>query len=69
MLIRIIAVDPSPREDAKKSDNDLLTYHVPENSRHAELLAELLDNARIEYVILDTKNKVYKRKLKRRRRR
>lgn len=69
MLIRIIAVDPEPREDPRKDTNDLLTYHVPENSRQAELLTELLHNARIEYVMLDTSNKVFKKKLKGRRRR
>lgn len=69
MLIRVIAVDPDPREDPKRDSNDLLTFHVPENSRQAELLTELLTNARIEYVILDPSNKVYQKKLKNRRRR
>ncbi|HEY4723995.1 MAG TPA: hypothetical protein VII92_19230 [Anaerolineae bacterium] len=49
MIIRLIAVDPRPR----KGKSDLLVYQVPENSREAELLIELLSNAGIEHALLE----------------
>ena len=47
MIIRIIAVDPRPRDPR----NDTVVYQVPEHSRAAELLVELLEAAKIEYIL------------------
>jgi len=68
MLLRVIAVDPDPREDPRKETNDLLTYHVPENSRQLELLLQMLKAGRIEHVVIDTNGKVLKRQAKKGRR-
>lgn len=46
MIIRIIAIDPNPREP----NEDIIVYQVPEHSRAAELLISLLDGAKIEWV-------------------
>jgi hypothetical protein len=48
MIIRLIAVDPSPR----LGKSDVLVYQVPENSREYEFLIKLLDGARIEWTTL-----------------
>jgi hypothetical protein len=64
MLIRIVAVDPNPRDDSGKEENDLLVFHVPEHSRHAELLLELFGDADIECVVLDRNRRPYSRTYK-----
>jgi hypothetical protein len=53
VIIRIIAVDPRP----KPGTSDVVVYQVPENSREFELLLELFDSARIDYVSLSTPKK------------
>jgi len=50
MIIRLIAVDPRPRQ----GESDLVVYQVPEHSRAHELLAELLDAAAIEWTTIET---------------
>lgn len=50
MIIRLIAVDPRPR----KGESDLVVYQVPENSRAHQLLCELLDEAKIEWALIET---------------
>lgn len=49
MIIRIVVVDPRPR-DAK---DDTVVYQVPENSRSHGLLIELLDGANLDYVAVE----------------
>ena len=44
-IIRIVALDPSPRTTAC----DLITWQVPENSRAYELLVEMLEARDIDY--------------------
>jgi len=48
VIIRLIAVDPRPR----KGEGDVVVYQVPEHSRAMELLCELLDGAKVEWVTL-----------------
>lgn len=50
MIIRVIAVDPRPRQ----GETDLLVYQVPEKSRAYELLRELLEAAKIECVEIES---------------
>jgi hypothetical protein len=50
MIIRLIAVDPRPR----KGESDLVVYQVPEKSRAHQLLCELLDEAKIEWAVIET---------------
>lgn len=52
MIVRIIAVDPHPRKD---SVDDIVVWQVPEKSRAAELLTELLDGAKIEHATISKK--------------
>lgn len=47
-IVRVIVVDPNPPEGA----SELLVYQVPEHSRAAELLADLLNKSRLEWVVL-----------------
>jgi hypothetical protein len=47
MIIRIIAVDPRPRDPRR----DTVVWQVPEHSREEELLRELLETEKIEYII------------------
>jgi hypothetical protein len=49
MIVRLIAVDPRPRQ----GEQDVVVYQVPEHSRAQELLCELLDDAKIEWVVLE----------------
>lgn len=51
MIIRIIVVDPEPK-DAR---DDTLVYQVPEHSRAEELLCEMLDERGIEWIKFDEK--------------
>ena len=53
MIIRIIAVDPSPRDRAR----DLVVYQVPERSREFELLVWLFEREGIEYTVLESTTK------------
>lgn len=48
MIIRIMAIDPAPRDP----NCDVIVYQVPEHSRAHELLAELLDAQDIEWTTL-----------------
>lgn len=50
MIIRIIAIDPRPRTPLE----DVVVYQVPERSRAAELLIELLDQNNIEWTVIET---------------
>lgn len=61
LIIKIIAVDPKPED----SDADVIVYQVPENSRAAELLLELLQDADIECGIVDGNASKLKRKRRR----
>jgi hypothetical protein len=49
MIIRLVAVDPRPRQ----GETDLRVYQVPEHSREEELLVELFESARIEYAKIE----------------
>lgn len=49
MIIRLIAVDPRPRPDAK---TDLVVYQVPENSREMQLLTECFEQCGVEWQML-----------------
>lgn len=46
MIIRIIAIDPCPRDPR----DDVVVYQVPERSRAYELLILLLTDAGIEFI-------------------
>lgn len=48
MIVRVIAVDPSPRP----GKSDVLVWQVPENSREIEVLTGLLEEARMEWTTL-----------------
>ncbi len=48
MIVRLIAVDPRPRQ----GEGDVVVYQVPERSRAMELLCELLEDAKIEWTML-----------------
>ena len=50
MIIRLIAVDPNP----ELGHSDILVYQVPENSREFKLLSRLLDEAHIEWCIIES---------------
>lgn len=52
MIIRIIVVDPNPR-----TEDDLVVYQVPENSRAMKLLCTLLSSHDIEHVIVKSQRK------------
>lgn len=54
MIIRIIAIDPQPRDPR----DDVVVYQVPEKSRAYELLLKLLSDAGIEYVEVQATRKV-----------
>lgn len=56
MIIRLIAVDPRPRQ----GESDLVVYQVPENSRAHELLVEAFGELGIEVVAIETPLKVAK---------
>lgn len=49
MIIRIIAIDPRPRN----AHEDIVVYQVPEHSRAHELLVELLDKEGIEWTTIE----------------
>lgn len=51
MIVRIVVVDPRPESSNPKSD--ILVYQVPENSREFKLLAELFEQAHVEWVVID----------------
>jgi len=53
MIIRLIAVDPRPAP----GKSDVLVYQVPEHSREAELLMQLLSDAKIEWTTLASSGK------------
>lgn len=48
MIIRLIAVDPKPRE----GKSDVLVYQVPENSREEAVLKDMLTQAGMEWTML-----------------
>lgn len=50
MIIRIIAIDPDPRDPR----DDVIVYQVPEKSRAHELLVELLERHGIEHVEMES---------------
>lgn len=52
MIIRIIAVDPEPRDPA----DDVVVWQVPESSRAYCLLTQMLDEAGIEWTTLTPSN-------------
>lgn len=49
MIIRLMAVDPSPRAG---SMSDIVVYQVPENSREMELLVTLLEAHGIQWTTI-----------------
>lgn len=50
MIVRLIVVDPlGIRKDKQGRETDLLVYQVPENSREAALLKDLLTAQGIEF--------------------
>ena len=53
MIIRIIVVDPLPRQ----GESDLVVYQVLEHSRAFELLAGLLTKEGLEWTTLESKPK------------
>lgn len=59
MIIRLIVVDPAPRDP----EHDLIVYQVPEKSRAHELLVEMLDDQHLEWTSI-TSNPRKKRKRK-----
>lgn len=59
MIIRLIAIDPRPRPG---SQHDVLVYQVPEHSREAELLQELLTAAGIEWEVIHSASPTRRRK-------
>ena len=48
MIIRLIALDPNPRE----GKSDVLVYQIPEHSREFEVLVALFDQAAIEWTTI-----------------
>lgn len=54
MIIRIIVIDPRPMDPR----DDVIVYQVPENSRAHELLVELLEGRRLEYVEIQSTKKI-----------
>lgn len=58
MIIRIIAIDPEPRDPR----DDVIVYQVPEHSRAHELLMQLLESAGIECVEIESTRKPPKAK-------
>jgi hypothetical protein len=50
MIIRLIAVDPRPRPG---SEDDVVVYQVPENSRAHRLLEEVFAAQGIECVVME----------------
>ena len=63
MIIRLIAVDPRPRQ----GESDLVVYQVPEKSRAFELLCELMDDAKIQWVPIETLRESLRERLNNRR--
>lgn len=57
MIIRIMVVDPRPRETLE----DVIVYQVPEKSRAYELLVEMLSDKGLDFVEI-TSRKISKRK-------
>jgi hypothetical protein len=53
VIIRIIAIDPSPRDPR----DDVIVYQVPEHSRAHELLVALLEDAGIEHVTIESRRR------------
>lgn len=49
MIVRLLVIDPQPRPDR----SDVLVYQVPEKSREMELLTQLLNQARLEWEIVE----------------
>ncbi len=57
MIVRILAVDPRPRDKAR----DVVVYQVPEHSREFELLTELFEREGISWTTIES-NKVRRKK-------
>lgn len=53
MIIRVCVIDPEPRNPM----DDVLVFQVPENSRQHELLTELLHDAGLEFVAIQSTRK------------
>lgn len=53
-IVRLIVVDPRP----EPGESDLVVYQVPESCRASKLLIELLDDAKIEWVLIETPPRV-----------
>lgn len=49
MIVRLIAIDPNPRP----GETDVLVYQVPEGSRAMELLCEMFEERKIEFIVLE----------------
>jgi len=54
MIVRLVVVDPHPRKD----ESDLIVYQVPEHSRAYELLVEMLEEKKLEHVVIKSPPKV-----------
>ena len=50
MIIRILAVDPNPRDKSR----DVVVYQVPERSREFELLIWLFDREGISWTTIES---------------
>lgn len=50
MIIRLVVIDPRPRDPHR----DVVVYQVPENSRELELLIEAFTAAGIEFVEIES---------------
>lgn len=59
MIIRIIAIDPTPRDPRE----DVVVYQVPEHSRAHELLVSLLEDAHIEFIEIESVRKAALKKI------
>jgi hypothetical protein len=49
MIVRVMVVDPTPRPH---SENDVVLYQVPENSRAYELLVSMLTERKLDFCTL-----------------
>ena len=56
MIIRLVAIDPRPRDPRR----DVVVYQVPENSRELGLLVETFTAAGIEFVEMESPRKTSK---------
>jgi hypothetical protein len=58
MIIRVIVIDPRPRDPR----DDVIVYQVPEKSRAHELLIEMLEDRRLEFVEIQSVKKLKEKK-------